>query len=380
MNKAMKRLVFCFLLAALMLAASESANAQNCKPNSDQVAVFTGSLYQGSCTVLDAGDHPDLFRGILKDMVRSIIVGRNVKVRVCDKPGLNGVCETLEKSGDLRLENPNGTVAGSGVSLRVMRLPNASPPVNSSRNAGVVIFDRKTGYILGGYRNGTIVNDKTASTFFRTGDDFSFYGLEQGTNPTRGMAKNMLFAERCEVYVVDFKKGNGSLALSSNMTWNPTPRTPRILDPKNRTYARITGEFLMSKGITNPVVKNKQIIRVDLEGDGVDEVILSGRHVRAEDADVGQTFKKGSYSFLLVRKLIAGKVESIAIGTEIYTEDINLQQWAPRKREVTAIMDLDSDGIMEVVVHTTGYEGYGTTAYKIKDGKAVDVLDVGCGA
>ena len=90
--------------------------------------------------------------------------------------------------------------------------------------------------------------------------------------------------------------------------------------------------------------------------------------------------KKGSYSFILVRKIIDGEVKSISIGAEIYTADISLQQWTPREREVTAILDVDGDGVLEIVVHTTGYEGYGTTIYKIKDGKAVDELNVGCGA
>ena len=190
----------------------------------------------------------------------------------------------------------------------------------------------------------------------------------------------MLFVERCSVYLAEFNGGKGSIGISSLANWNPAPRVPKILEPKGQIYERITREFLESKGISNPVIKNKQIIRVDLEGDGVDEVILSGRHVKSEDADVGKTFKKGSYSFILVRKIIDGEVKSIPIGVEVYTADIQIEQWTPREREVTAILDLDGDGVLEIVVHTTGYEGYGTTAYKIKDGAAKDVLNVGCGA
>ena len=53
----MKKITFVFTFLVLLFTASEEANAQNCKPNADQVAVFTQPIYMESCTVLDLGEH-----------------------------------------------------------------------------------------------------------------------------------------------------------------------------------------------------------------------------------------------------------------------------------------------------------------------------------
>jgi hypothetical protein len=47
---------------------------------------------------------------------------------------------------------------------------------------------------------------------------------------------------------------------------------------------------------------------------------------------------------------------------------------------VVAVLDLDGDGKMEIVVGSRYYEGEGTTIYKCDLKKVEAVLEVGCGA
>ena len=243
-----------------------------------------------------------------------------------------------------------------------------------------MIFDKGTGYIIGGYRYEELVDAKAASAEYRMGDNFSFYGLDLGKESRKVKLERMVYDDRCQVYYIDTAAKEGSIGLSSNATWDPVPRTPTVIDPNGNTYKGIVREYLQSKGIANPVVKIDKVLRIDLEGDGQDEVIISGRNVETEDAETGQTIKKGSYSFMILRKIVGSKVATITIGSEIYTDDLDVVQWTPRDRDVKAILDLDADGIMEIVVYTTVYEGVGSTVYKIRNGEAVEVLSVGCGA
>ena len=182
----MKKVLFAFSLLLILFSFSEDVKAQNCKPSPEQVAVFTQPLYMGSCTVLDQGDHLNISVSILRDSVRSIIVGRNVSVRLCEQPGLKGTCETIERSGDVRLQTSNRSADGSAISFRVTRLRSAPPSIDKERNFGAAIFDSKTGYILGGSQRGALVKDKTAATFFKKGDPYRFYGLENSNSPIQG--------------------------------------------------------------------------------------------------------------------------------------------------------------------------------------------------
>jgi hypothetical protein len=53
---------------------------------------------------------------------------------------------------------------------------------------------------------------------------------------------------------------------------------------------------------------------------------------------------------------------------------------APDEFKLVAVMDLNGDGVMEVVTSGAYYEGNWKTVYDIKDNKAVDVIGCGCGA
>ena len=152
------------------------------------------------------------------------------------------------------------------------------------------------------------------------------------------------------------------------------------MDPNDRAVPGVARDFLRSKGIANPVIEIKQALRVDLEGDGQDETVMIARHIDTRETAAAQVIRKGSYSFLIVQKMIAGKMANIVIGSDIYTRDTVMGQSSPKDFEVTAILDLDRDGTMEVVVYTREYESAYTREFQIVNGKAVGVLTAGCGA
>jgi hypothetical protein len=172
------------------------------------------------------------------------------------------------------------------------------------------------------------------------------------------------------------KPKDGVIALGG--TWNALPRKARIADPTRPVYIDAVRDFLKGRGIKNPKAKIKRILRVDLDGDGEDEVLLSAtNYLSAEEEEVPSSSPEGSYSVILLRRVVAGKLKTQVIAGEVHANAKNSN--APNYYDVTAVLDLDGDGKLEVVVHSSYYEGGSTTIYRCDPAKITPLLEVSCG-
>jgi len=91
----------------------------------------------------------------------------------------------------------------------------------------------------------------------------------------------------------------------------------------------------------------------------------------------------GSYSMVLLRRLVAGKVETQLVEGAFYprayvSSDSSFN--APNAYKVIAVLDLNGDGKMEVVVDSRYYEREMMTIYQCDPNKAEAALSVECGA
>ncbi|MEP7037653.1 MAG: hypothetical protein ABI891_04870, partial [Acidobacteriota bacterium] len=129
-------------------------------------------------------------------------------------------------------------------------------------------------------------------------------------------------------------------------------------------------------GIITKNIKITQAFRVDLEGDGREEVLLTATsYVK----NITSHAEKGDYSLIVLRKLVGKTVKNIILTGEFVTKRITFG--APGKYELSAIADLNGDGRMEIVVYGKYYEGDWVETYETTNNVPVKVkkLDAGCG-
>jgi hypothetical protein len=196
---------------------------------------------------------------------------------------------------------------------------------------------------------------------------YRIYGLTEQVGEAKG-AKPKSIEEPCpdtmEV-LLSPKPSSGVIALAAS--WNALPRKARSADVTQQVYVDAVRDFLKGRGIKDPKVKIKKILRVDLDGDGEDEVLLNATNYFTKDDSVPTCAPPGSYSVVVLRRVVAGKVQTQVVAGEVHADAKHFN--APNYYDVTAVLDLDGDGKLEVVVHSGYYEGGSTTIYRCDPAK-----------
>jgi hypothetical protein len=241
------------------------------------------------------------------------------------------------------------------------------------------IVQVQSGYLFGATADGKWMKAEDAAKALPGETTYQVYGLTQSLGQAKGGKPKPTEEDVCsDVLTVSLSPipDNGVIALSA--PWNALPRKPQPIDPTQKVYVDAVSDFLKTKGIKQPKVKIDKILRVDLDGDGEDEVLISATNYLQKDEGVPMRSPAGSYSMVLLRRVVAGKVETQLIDGEFYPKATDYN--APNAYKVIAVLDLDGDGKMEVVVASQYYEGEATTIYRCNPKKVEALLSVSCGA
>ena len=248
------------------------------------------------------------------------------------------------------------------------------------------IVEVESGYLFGAISDGKWIKaDETAKLI---GDETTYrvYGLTQTVGDAKGDKPKPedVPCEETLAVALSPQPEHGVIAIAA--PWNALPRKPQVTDPTQKTYVDAVREFLRTKEIDQPKVKIDNIVRVDLDGDGEEEVLISATNYFRKDDSVPMRSPAASYSMVLLRRVVAGKVETQLIVGEFYPKAYPKAAQeegrfdAPNAYKVIATLDLDGDGKMEIVIDSHYYEGEETTIYRCDPKKSEALLSVSCGA
>jgi len=240
------------------------------------------------------------------------------------------------------------------------------------------VVEVETGFLFGSARKGKWLSAVETAKAMRGGEEYRLYSPTKAVGLSKA-GKPESAEEPCpDVFKVPLKQRGSEAVIAIGGNWNALPRSPVFASTTQPAYLAAAREFLQSKGIKDPKLKLTQIVRIDLEGDGTEEVLLSATNYFSKDETVPSEAPAGSYSFVLLRREVKGAVKTSLVSGEFYPKAKTFN--APSSYKVLAVLDCDGDGAMEVIVEAGYYEGGWTTVYRCSPQKIVEVASVSCGA
>lgn len=140
------------------------------------------------------------------------------------------------------------------------------------------------------------------------------------------------------------------------------------------SYAGFAAELLSSRGldVANPVIK--QLFRTDLEGDGVNEVL-----VVAEEVPQDFLMAPGDYSIAFMRRVVDGEVQTAILRETVALDEDDTFDGA---HSFGGVADLNDDGKMELITNSAFFEGFNVTIWEYvnDDLGPFEVMQTGCGS
>jgi len=236
------------------------------------------------------------------------------------------------------------------------------------------------GWLLGGFSEGKWLSAEDTAKALKGGEPYQlcslthFLAKAEGGKPTSN--------PRIEVgpeFGITFKPAPKTkepvVAIAGS--WPAMPRQPRLITENLQPYVEAAKEVLESKGINDPQVNLTQVIEIDLDGDGINEVLVSA--TRYSMAHLSDLLNEGDYSMLFLQKKVKGTMRNILIAGR-FKGAFGPEPGLAMIYRVTGMVDADGDGVMEMVANYTYYEGGGAELYQLKGDQMELVLNEDWGA
>lgn len=236
--------------------------------------------------------------------------------------------------------------------------------------------------VIGGGHNKKLLDGKAIAKFLKHKQVFSLSTLLEPKEQvwTVGRPKPLGGEKECEgqfgqelTFIPDSLKAD-MIAIKGHrdVVMSLLPKSLKLKDPKDEAYIKTVREFLIKKGLPKPEVKIKQVIEVDLNGDGKMDMLIN-----AANAEHGET-KQGEYALVLAVFGDSDTQQVIPLNAEITTKATPGPSviW---ENNIVSILDLDNDGHPEIILYGWFFFGDGWEVFTIKDNMAKRSLICGCG-
>ncbi len=261
----------------------------------------------------------------------------------------------------------------------------------SSDSANVVValgpWDSSVPEVVGAFSGKRWLNSQEGAKLI-SGDGFRFYSHAGAVGNFKAGKPESLGVPCEETFGFALNPSHKSKAFEIGVTatWNPRPRAIALLPNTSSAYVKIASEFLAKKGLKNTLVRLTSVIKTDFDNDLTDEVFIVGRHF--QESGSGDDFppaggKKGDYSFVLLRKIVAGKVQTLSLMDDVNLKDTDIEadtRHLEQLYDIAGLLDLTGDGKLEMVAYSAYYEGYSFEILEWNGKKFVSKASSGCGA
>lgn len=208
------------------------------------------------------------------------------------------------------------------------------------------------------------------------GEQFQMVLLDEPISTTTGSA--LAVCEPIGTPIVDFEppllgapQEPGAVAVIAD--WDLRPHGVTLLAAVPDEHIDAVAQFLTSRGIDDADPNIEQVVVTDIEGDGVAEVLIVVNRL-PDDLFA----RPDDYSAVLLRKMIEGDWQTAVLEfSEAEAESPYIL-----RHVVAAMVDLNNDARMEIVIDAFYYEGAGTVAYEYvnDDLGPQQAIGGGCGA
>jgi len=281
---------------------------------------------------------------------------------------------------------PAPWVAGTETALAVASasptppaLPTFTPPSLISPTPDVTfspVFhafkDSNSSILLGGVMEGRgWLSAENASAYVSPHLNYDFFS--PGIT-ARIAGRALEFSPTCQNYFIGSSDLMPDTMVGVHSHWIVEKRITQNISTDDPVYLQALTEWFQSQGNSPAEIHITRILQADIEGDGVNEVLLSASYFKDASGHMTET---GDYSVVLMRKVIGNSVLTIPLISEYYVASAPELSF-PNTYTLTDAIDLNQDGTLEVVVGVSRWEGRGAIVYRVDGQNAREVLRAIC--
>lgn len=258
----------------------------------------------------------------------------------------------------------------------VQPLPTFTPFVLPEGTFSPVLYGAGPFLLLGAFKNDHgWLSGIQAAQYINT--EISYDLLDQnGTLPLQGNA--LEFHPVCRNHVLKSAVVLPEPVVGVASGWVTARPRHTDISTDDPYYVQALREWFQSQGNAPAEIRISRILLVDLEKDGVDEVLLSATYFKEKFAFLTET---GDYSIVLLRRVVGDHIVTIPLVKDYYVSSLpEFEVSYPNTYTLADALDLNRDGSLEVVVDVRRWEGWGAIVYRIDEQNVREVLRAICPA